>query len=140
MQKVDDGLLLKIGLKKALLDKLNDVQTKSLIAFAMDHIKTPNLLRMLTQIISMEIGNKQGAILLAMHNIVTATQLKNLTVKQVHSVLEEYTLHHDPAIAIKLAKEMLVLNQQEKLYTMTDGNKGEYYIYKDEQNIEDELV
>lgn len=138
MLKIDDKLLLKVGLKQTLLDKLTYLQKKHLISFAMDHIKAPNLLRMLTQLISMEINDKKGVILLAMHNIVTTTQLKNLTSAQIQMLINEYNNHHDMLLAAKMVKEMLVLNQQEKLYMKTGGIKGEYYTHQDEAYLEED--
>ena len=136
VNKLDSSFLIKQGFKQALIDKLNDKQIEGLLEFAMDHIKTANLGHTLIQLASMELHNKKGAIMLAVDGLANAIQLKNLSSEQVRGIVEDYAFHEDKKITMKNVKRMLVLNQQEKLYTHTDGIKGEYFI--DPKDMEDE--
>jgi hypothetical protein len=136
VKKLDQSFLLKIGMKQALLDKLNKVQIEGLLSFAMDHMKAPNLSLMVVQLASMELNKKSGSIMLAANGLATPIQLKNLTHEQVKMIHDDYTFHEDSKIAVKTIKKMLVFNQQEKLYTHTDGIKGEFFI--DPKDAEDE--
>lgn len=136
VNKLDSSFLVKLGVRQALIDKLNDKQIEGLLEFSMDHVKTPNIANTLIQLASMELNNKKGAIMLAVDGLANAIQLKNLTAEQVKSIVEDYAFHEDKKITIKNVKKMLVLNQQEKLYTRTDGIKGEFFI--DPKDAEDE--
>ncbi len=136
VNKLDASFLIKQGFKQALIDKLNDKQIEGLLEFSMDHVKTPNLGHTLIQLASMELHNKKGAIMLAVDGLANAIQLKNLTAEQVKAIVEDYAFHEDKKITIKNVKKMLVFNQQEKLYTHTDGIKGEFFI--DPKDAEDE--
>lgn len=135
-KKLDKNFLIERGMKEALFNKLTDKQIEGLLAFSMDHMRATNLSLMLIQLASMELGNKKGAIMLAVDGVITPIQLKNLSAEQVKIVVEDYALHEDPKIAIKTIKKMLVLSQQEKMYNHTDGIKGEYFV--DPKDFEDE--
>ncbi len=134
--RLDSSFLIKQGFKQALVDKLTEKQVEGLLEYAMEHIKMPNLGQILIQLASMELHNKKGAILLAVDGIASAIQIKNLSVEQVKSIVDDYAFHEDKKITTKNVKKMLVLNQQEKLYTHTDGIKGEFFI--DPKDAEDE--
>ncbi len=136
IKKLDSSFLLKMGMKQALLDKLDKVQIEGLLSFAMDHMKASNLGQMLIQLASMELNKKSGSIMLAASGLATPIQLKNLSYEQVKMVHDDYTFHEDAKITIKTIKKLLVLNQQEKLYTHTDGIKGEFFV--DPKDVEDE--
>ena len=136
VQKLDASFLLKHGMKEALVSKLNAKQIEGLLSFAMDHMKVPNLGQMLIQLASLELHSKEGAITLAVDGVATIIQLKNLTPEQVRMAADDYAFHEDPKITMKVIKKLLVLSQQEKLYTHTGGIKGEFFI--DPKDFEDE--
>lgn len=136
LHKLDSSYLIKLGMKQALIDKLSAAQVQGLLEFTMDHMKAPNLLQTLIQLASMELHHKEGAIMLAVDGIASAIQLKNLTIDQVKSLVDDHAFHEDKKITTRNLKKMLVLNQQEKLYTHTDGIKGEFFV--DPKDVEDE--
>jgi hypothetical protein len=129
MTKVTDKeLLLKIGVKDALLDKLDSKVIKDLAIYAIDHYSNENLLNSIIQIASMEVRGKVGAAYLIAHSLATIVQLKNIVAETINEIYEDHKFHNDDAITIKLVKEALVMSQQEKLYTKTDGYKGEFFV------------
>jgi hypothetical protein len=125
---LDRSLLIKIGMREALLDKLDVNSVRLLIVYAMDNIRTPNLLNSLISLASMELHNKSGAIYLAAHDLVTPLQLKNLGAQQIKILIDDYEFHQDANLIAKAVKEFLIIQQQEKLFTKTGGAKGEYFI------------
>jgi hypothetical protein len=136
-KKLDKNYLISLGMKEALVDKLNNKNIEGLLIFAMEHSKASNLLQMLIQLASMEMSNKSGAIRLAANGVATPVQLKNLTAEQVQTAVDDYDFHEDRIITLKSIKKMLIFNQQEKLYTHTDGVKGEYFIDPVDKDEED---
>jgi len=118
MGKVDTAILIKNGMKEALLAKLGHKELKLLIAYAMDNTSVPSLAKSLVSLASMEI---QG--------------------KQIAELASDYEIHHDERLIVKNIKQMLVIQQQEKLFTKTDGAKGEYFIDpKSRDDLEDEYA
>lgn len=140
MPKSNRDFLIQHGMKEQLVDKLDNAQVKCLVAFAMDNIKVPQLLQMLIQIASMEIRDKPGAAVLAMHAIATAVQLKNLTGEQIAGLVNEFRFSGDENIARRSVKKMLIDGQQEKLYFRSGGIKGEYYLYRDDAEHNEEVI
>ena len=137
--EVDRSLLIKAGMKGPLLDKLEAGQLRWLICYAMDNIKMPNLLTSLVTLASMELQNKKGAIYLAAHDMATPLQLKNLSAHNIKTLVSDYEFHQDEKLIIKNIKEMLIVQQQEKLFTKTDGVKGEYFMdQRAAEDVEDE--
>ena len=140
-QVLDRSLLIQAGMKDALLDKLDTGQIRWLICYAMDNLKMPNLLNSLITLASMELQNKKGAIYLAAHDLATPLQLKNLSAQHINILVSDYEFHQDEKLIIKNVKEMLIVQQQEKLFTKTDGVKGEYFMdQRAVEDIEDELT
>ncbi len=125
---LDRSLLIKTGMREALLDKLDVNSVRLLIVYAMDNIKLPDLLNSLINLASMELHNKQGAIYLAAHDLATPLQLKGLSAQQIKALIGDYEFHQDAKLILKAVKELLIIQQQEKLFTKTGGTKGEYYI------------
>jgi hypothetical protein len=141
MGKVDTAILIKNGMKEALLAKLGHKELKLLIAYAMDNTSVPSLAKSLVSLASMEIQGKEGSIFLASHDLATPAQLKELNSKQIAELASDYEIHHDERLIVKNIKQMLVIQQQEKLFTKTDGAKGEYFIDpKSRDDLEDEYT
>jgi hypothetical protein len=124
--------LLDKGLKDKLLDKLSPGVLKNLVAFAMDNIKAPELQKLLIKLASMEINGKAGASALAVEKVANIEQIKNLEVEQISELNALYEGHEDLLSLKKLAMKMLINNQQERLYYGSGGNKGEYYLMRDD--------
>jgi len=140
MPKNNRDFLVKSGMKEQLVVKLDNSQVKCLVAFAMDNIKAPNLLQMLIQLASMEIRDKPGAASLAMHSIATVVQLKNLTGEQIAELDNEFRYSGDEIISRRHVKAMLIAGQQEKLYFKSGGIKGEYHLYHDDVEANEEVI
>lgn len=127
-KSIDKSHLLKLGLKAPLLDKLDTSQITNLLEFSMENSKEADLQRQLLQLASMETSNKKGATYLAIHEIATIQQLKNLTADQIETVIADLNFSQDSKLAVKAVKKYIVLNQQEKMYFESGGVKGEYYV------------
>jgi hypothetical protein len=132
MSKVDITLLEKLGMKKALLDKISERDRMMLISYVMDHASSSNILKMVTLLASMELQGKHGAIALASIGVATPIQLQNLSAEQIEYVLNELHFHKDKALATKTIKMILINDQQEKLYIKSNGVKGETHAQTDE--------
>lgn len=128
VKKLDRDSLIQLGMKQALVDKLDVKVIQNLLAFYMDHHKSSNVLQTLIKLASMELNNKQGASILALHGIATTEQMKELTAPQIKKINDDYAYSEDEKICIKMVKEMLVANQQEKMFLKSNGLKGELYI------------
>lgn len=136
VRKLDKNTLVQLGMKQALVDKLGDKVIQNLLAIYMDNHKKPELLHTLIKLASMELNNKQGASILAVLGIATTEQMKELKAEQIKQVVEDYQYHEDEKICIKMVKEMLIANQQEKMFLKSDGLKGELYVdpaYKEDE-------
>lgn len=133
MSKADINLLEKIGMKKALLDKISEKNKANLLSYVMDHASASNILKMAVLLASMEIHGKHGAIALASHGIATPVQLQNLSAEQIKQVLTDLHYHKDKKIATKSIKMILIHDQQEKLYIRSGGVKGELYADENEE-------
>ena len=129
MVKIDETFLLKLGMKELLLAKLNNEQKKHLIAYAMDQHGNKDVIRNLILLASMELSGKAGAILLAVENTATISQLKILDKSKIAQLAHEYSHHKDPTTIIKMIKEFIISEQQEKLYNKTRGIKGESSVF-----------
>jgi hypothetical protein len=141
LKKTDNPAFLnQLGMNQKLVTKLDISQIKNLSAFAMDHIKDGDLLQMLIQLASLEMREKKGAIVLAANSIATIIQLKSLTPAQVLKLMEIYELDRNEAITRRHLKKMLIENQQEKLYFKSGGVKGEYYLYRNEKDQDEEII
>ncbi|MDF3048005.1 MAG: hypothetical protein K0R73_1123 [Candidatus Midichloriaceae bacterium] len=141
MNKVDTAILIKNGMKEALLAKLGNKELKMLVSYAMDNTSVPSLAKSLVSLASMEIQGKEGAISLASHDLATPAQLKELSARQIVELASDYEMHHDERLIVKNIKEMLIIQQQEKLFTKTDGAKGEYFIDpRSKEDLEDEYT
>jgi hypothetical protein len=137
MKKLNKDSLIKLGIKEELVNKLDKKQLEYILSYTLDHYKHPNLTQSLIQLISMEFRNKKGALLLA--NLgASVPQLKSLTPQDVIKLVEDYNFHNDTKTILKSLKRILVLNQQEKLFTKSYGLKGEYHIIKEIFNDDEE--
>lgn len=125
---LDKNYLIELGMKEVLVNKLNDEQIENILSFAMEHQKSENLLNSLIQLASMESNNKKGASFLAVNNIATISQLKNLRPDQIETVIDDLYHHNDHKLAIKSIKQYIIINQQEKLYYESGGVNGEYFV------------
>lgn len=125
---IDANYLVNLGMKQALVDKLDDEQIEHLLSFAMDNSESETLLQSLIKLASMEIRDKQGAAFLAANGLATIAQLKNLRPEQIEMVIDDLYHHNDHKIAIKSIKQYIILNQQEKLYYESGGVNGEYFV------------
>jgi len=135
MSKVDITLLEKLGMKKALLDKISEKNRMMLISFVMDHAAASNVLKMAVLLASLEIHGKHGAIGLASIGVATPVQLQNLSAEQIRQVINNLNHHKDRREAAKNIKIMLIHDQQEKLYIKSGGVKGELHMDEsDEEN------
>lgn len=132
-KKNDVSLLLKHGLKEQLLLNLSEQVKTYLISYALDHIKKSDLDRDLLLIASMELAGKHGAAELAAEGIATVPQLKVLTKKNIQDLVGDYNYHQDKSILAVTVRELLIADQQEKLFIRTGGVKGEYHITKSEE-------
>jgi len=128
--------LINIGMKKALVDKLSDKNIQGLLSFSMEHSKASNLLNMVIQLASMELKNKEGSIFLASEGLATPAQLKDLSPEQVVQALDDFHFHEDPKLTIKYIRQMVIVNQQEKLYHHSGGIKGEFYM--DQKDVDED--
>lgn len=127
-KEIDRSRLLELGLKDALLGKLSDRQIEDLLDFSLENSKDKDLPKILLQLASMEASNKKGAAYLALNDVATVAQLKNLTADQVEIVTADLKFHQDAKMAVKAVKKFVVLNQQEKMYFESGGLRGEYYV------------
>lgn len=135
MSKVDITLLEKLGMKKALLDKISERNRMMLISFVMDHAAASNVLKMAVLLTSLEIHGKHGAIGLASIGVATPVQLQNLSAEQIRQVIDDLNHHKDKKLAARAIKLMLIHDQQEKLYIKSGGVKGELHTDEsDEEN------
>lgn len=142
MNKVDKAveILLKVGVNKLLLDNFKVNEINQLAAIAIAHSKDSNIKNILINVASLELRGKKGAIYLVLHNIANTTQLKNLSKAQILRLVEDHQLHQDVAASTKELKQMLVLSQQEKMYTRSHGLKGEYFIDAKEMDVDEDAV
>lgn len=125
--------LIGLGLKELLLDKLTAEQLDDLASYAMEVSQQPNLQQNLIQLAAMESRGKVGAIKLVEKQIVSISQLKNLSNEDVKHVIEVFETSGDEDVAQKEALELIVVGQQEKLFNFTGGAKGEFYVNRDEE-------
>jgi hypothetical protein len=116
--------LLNLGLKEALVGKMDERQVQLAISYAMDHAQEKNMVQQLIQIISLDLRDKKGALLLASLGVANNLQLKNLHSNQVKGITEEWEAFQDEAQCRTLVREMIVENQQKLLFQKTDGAKG----------------
>lgn len=138
VKKNSSEILVNLGIKQALLDKLEPHSREMLAAYAMDNTSFPKLLQSLIQLASMELQGKKGAIMLAYNGLANCTQLKNISSKQIEELCADYDFHQDKALIIKNIKTMLVFSQQEKMFHKTMGVKGEFFIDpSDSEDLED---
>ena len=129
MVKIDNKeLLLKLGMKEALLDKLDSSIIENLAIYVLDNHKQDKLLNSAIQIASLEVQGKHGAAYLVANELATISQIKNIQKELVLEFAEDHKFHGDDAITIKGIKELLIMSQQETLYTKTNGYKGEFFI------------
>lgn len=133
MSKVDTTLLEKLGMKKALLDKISEKNRMMLISFVMDHAAASNVLKMAVLLASLEIHGKHGAISLASSGVATPAQLQNLSAEQISRVIDDLNHHKDKREATRSIKIMLIHDQQEKLYIKSGGVKGELPMKESEE-------
>lgn len=133
LKKNDVSLLLKHGLKEQLLLNLSEHVKTNLISYALDHIKKSDLSRDLLLVASMELAGKNGAAELAAEGIATVPQLKVLTKKHIQDLVGDYHYHQDKSILAVNIRDILIADQQEKLFIRTGGVKGEYQITKGEE-------
>lgn len=127
MKNESKKYLQELGLKELLLDKLNKLQLDHLASYAMDHAEQSNLTQNLIQLAAMESRGKTGAIELAEKGIASVSQLKNLSIEDIKLVSEIYELSRDEDLARKEVMQMIVLAQQEKIFSHSSGKKGEFY-------------
>ncbi len=125
---LDTNYLISLGMKEALIAKLDDEQIENILSYAMEHSKSENLLNSLIKLASMESRDKKGAAFLACNDIATISQLKNMRAEQIEVVIDDLYHHNDHQIAIKAVKQYIILNQQEKLYYESGGVNGEYFV------------
>jgi DNA repair protein RadC len=130
--------LLNLGLKEALLEKLDAELLSLMVSYAMDHASNANIAQNLISLASMEIRYKKGAIFLASNGIATVQQLKNISAEEIIKICELYKYSNDLDLASKAVLRALILEQQERLYNQTRGVKGEYFILRDEIEARDE--
>lgn len=128
VKKLNNTLLADLGMKQALIDKLDPESRNMLIAYAMDNMSIPTLLQSLIQLASMELQGKKGAISLAYNGLANHTQLKSISSRQIAELCADYAFHQDKAIIIKTIKQMLIISQQEKMFNKTMGVKGEFFV------------
>lgn len=138
VKKNGSEILVHVGLKQALIDKLEPHAREMLAAYAMDNTSSPKLLQSLIQLASMELQGKRGAIMLAYNGLANYTQLKNINAKQISELCADYDFHQDKAVIIKNIKTMLVFSQQEKMFHKTMGVKGEFFVDpSDSEDLDD---
>jgi len=125
---IDTDYLISLGMKEALIAKLDDEQLENILSYAMEHSKSENLLSSLINLASMESRDKKGAAFLACNDLATISQLKNMRAEQIEVVIDDLYHHNDHQIAIKAVKQNIILNQQEKLYYESGGVNGEYFV------------
>jgi hypothetical protein len=140
MKKDTNKFLLELGVKEKLLSKLKDSLISQLASYAMDHVKAPNIAQLVTLIAFMELNGKKGAAELAAEGIVTPEQLKSLEAHQISQILGDFYINHDINIAIKNVRKYVIANQQEKLYLQSGGLKGEYHLYKDHGDLDEDVL
>lgn len=130
MKKIilDTSLLIEVGIKQALLNQLDSTVIKQLISYTMDNFKAPTLLQNLSDLISLELKGKKGAVYLALLHLASLRQLKSLTASEILEIIDDYKSHKDSQATSKNIKSILVSHQQNKLYDKTEGVKGEYYL------------
>lgn len=121
-------VLVELGMKEALIAKLHKDAIENIALYAIDNHKQPKLLNSLIQLASMELQGKTGAAYLAGQDLATPLQLKSLSSKTIKTLADDHMYHQDAALIIKMLKQAIIMEQQEKLFTKTDGLKGEYYI------------
>ena len=117
--------LLDVGIKKELLSKLDKSTIGDLLSYLINNFKVVNLLQALLTIASLEMRGKKGAAYLAAHNLASLQQLKNLSAKDIQELKEEHLFNQDAHIVAKRIKELLIAKQQERIFIMTNGLRGE---------------
>jgi recombinational DNA repair protein RecR len=138
VKKNSSEILVNLGIKQALIDKLEPNSREMLAAYAMDNTASPTLLQSLIQLASMELQGKRGAIMLAYNGLANCTQIKNINSAQISELCADYDFHQDKAVIIKSIKKMLVISQQEKMFHKTMGVKGEFFVDpSDSEDLED---
>lgn len=120
----DISLLIKLGMKEMMLNKLNEEQKKFLISYAMEYVNNKEVTKYLIMLASMELQGKLGAAFLASEKLATIPQLKILTEHQIAHLASDYAYHQTPSLIIKDIKEILIDEQQEKIYSKTHGIRG----------------
>jgi len=120
----DISLLIKLGMKEAMLNKLSEEQKKFLISYAMEYVNNQEVTKHLIMLASMEMQGKLGAAFLASEKLATIPQLKILTEDQIAHLASDYAYHQTPSLIIKDIKEILIDEQQEKMYSKTQIMKG----------------
>lgn len=135
-KEIDRSRLIELGLKEALLSKLDNSQISNLLEYSIEESKNKELTKNLIILASMEANNKKGATYLALSHVATVQQLKNLSADQIEMLIADFKFHHDLKLAIKAAKRFIVINQQEKMYFESGGVQGEYYV--DPSSMEEE--
>ena len=121
MKKNNVEYLENVGLKAALLAKLNEEQKQKLVSFSMDNIKTPNHDQLLIKLASMEVRNKPGAAFIASLGIANPIQLKELSPAQILEVIDEYNYHGDVEVASEFVNRLIIENQQEKIISSQEN-------------------
>lgn len=117
--------LLDVGIKKELLSKLDKSTIGDLLSYLINNFKVVNLLQALLTIASLEMRGKKGAAYLAAHNLASLQQLRSLSAKDIQELKEEHLFNQDALIVAKRIKELLIAKQQERIFIMTNGLRGE---------------
>jgi hypothetical protein len=107
--------LLSLGLKPALIEKLDDEQKTNIVNFSMQYASNSSLNQMVLSLASMEVRGKKGAAFLAANGIASIMQLKELTAEQIAVVESDYHYHEDAGVCSSMVRSFIVENQQEKL-------------------------